>query len=128
MRVLLWDLPGWMRDVITRDLYEESRLERVDAPHGVTSLREAVRLLHPDVVVTGPRDARLPGGGFLPVLREWPPLRVIAIGAGRQDTIQVTLIPAEESLGNVSLSSLMGLIAGDNLAVTMQPTRDARSE
>jgi hypothetical protein len=123
MRVLLWDLPMWMRDILEHAVTSTSGLMLVEPIPGARLLRDAVAQERPDVVITGSRDVDQPFGGFLPLLYEFPLLRVFAIGAGGRDTVRVTLMPSEESLGDVVLDSLMQMIARTARHEDVQPTR-----
>jgi hypothetical protein len=128
MRVLLWDLPIWMRDILEHAMSANAGLTLVEALPGARALRDAVAQERPDVVITGTRDADEPFGGFEPLLYEFPTLRIFAIGDGGRDTVQVTLIPREEALGDVMLDALMHMIAGTARHEDVQPTRMVSGE
>jgi hypothetical protein len=128
MRVLLWDLPMWMRDILEHAVTSTDGLTVVEPIPGARALRDAVAQERPDVVITGTREVDQPFGGFVPILYEFPLLRVFAIGGGGRETVQVTLIPSEEPLGDVMLDALMQLIARSARHEDVQPTRMVSGE
>ncbi|HYN82245.1 MAG TPA: hypothetical protein VES88_12135 [Gemmatimonadaceae bacterium] len=118
----------WMRDILEHAVLSTDGLTLVEAIPGARALRGAVAQERPDVVITGMRDLEQPFGGFSPMLYEFPTLRIFAIDAAGRDTVQVTLIPSEESLGDVMLDSLMQLIADSARNEDVQPTRMVSGE
>jgi len=129
MRVLLRDLPAWMSDILEHAVRSTIGLTLVQPVPGARTVRDAVAQERPDVLVTGSRDPNVPFGGFVPLLYDFPKLRIFAIGSGGRDTLRVTLIPAEESLGEVMLDSLMQMIlAGSAPYEDVQPSRTVASE
>jgi hypothetical protein len=117
-----------MRDILDHAVKSTTELTLITPPPGTRSLRDAVAQERPDVLVTGRRDVDLPFGGFIPLLYEFPTLRIFAIAGGGRDAVQVTLIPSEESLGDVRLDSLMQMISGSSRHDYVQPTRMVSGE
>lgn len=128
MQVLLWGLPLWMRDVVEQAIGTEPSLWLVPAPVDARDLRDALERTQPDVVVTdcGDRDASC--RGFLTLLFEFPRLRVYSIGGGNVDTVHVTLLPIEESLGDVSLDVLIRMIASDGCTDAVHSSHASRNQ
>jgi hypothetical protein len=130
MRVLLWELPVWMTEIIEPAIAAESRLRMVQAPARMPSVRDAVAYTQPDVLVTGSGDRGEPCRGFATLLFEFPALRVFSIGGGGLDSVQVTMMPTEDSLGDISLEALVRtIVQGTEVGAIAhpQPTRHVDS-
>jgi hypothetical protein len=113
----------WMSNILEHAVSSTTGLSLVYAAPSARFLRDAVAQERPDVVVTTPRDLDASFGGFVPLLYEFPTLRIFALGASGREAVRVTLIPSEESLGEVMLESLMQMIAGSTEHYEVQPTR-----
>ncbi len=129
MRVLLRDLPVWMMEFIEPAIAAEPRLELVRAPKDV-SMREAVAAARPDVLVTGGGDPLEPLRGFNPLLFEFPSLRIFSLGGSGSESVEVTMVPTQTSLGDISLHVLIRMIAQGSEAVVVEPepTRSVQGE
>lgn len=107
MRVLLRELPLMLRDMLAQSLANQPHVELIDEPpvpppdpHATTA---------PDMVIVGTDDPDANGSSA--VLHRWPRSRVLLISTSGQRGSLVELHPRRTSLGEMSLSDLLGVVA-----------------
>jgi hypothetical protein len=110
-----------LADILADAIARDSRLELVTRTTSQTDLRDVLRGTMPDVLVTRGGARKEPHRGFDWVLFEHPWMRVVSIGGSGLETVQVTLMPTEEALGDISLETLMALIAEEGPAPRVHP-------
>jgi len=118
MRVLLWDLPHWLNDILREAIRSEAQFELVEWPTTVPDVLDVLTQTEVDVLVT--HDS---AGGVADrsaeILFLHPRLRVVSLGGGPGGTAQLALSLAEQQYGDVSLSTLVHIIAGDQTTRTI---------
>jgi hypothetical protein len=118
MRVLLWDLPQWLNDVLREAIRSEPQFDLVELPTTVHDVLDVLAQMEVDVLVT--HDLR---GGTADrsseILFLHPRLRVVSLGGGPGGTAQLALSLAEQQYGDVSLATLVHIIAGDRTTRTI---------
>jgi hypothetical protein len=114
-----------MREIVEQAAARSQRLKLVWPANDTWDLHRALEETSVDVVVTGPGDRDRPVRGFGPLLRDFPLLRVVSIGGGGSDSIQVMLVPNEEALGDITLDDLVAAIAGDDIPIEIDRRRAA---
>jgi hypothetical protein len=118
MRVLLWDLPQWLNDVLREAIRSEPQFELVELPTAVSDILDVLAETEVDVLVT--HDSR---GGTADrsseILFLHPRLRMVSLGGGPGGTAQLALSLAEQKYGDVSLTTLVRIIAGDQTTRTI---------
>jgi chemotaxis response regulator CheB len=104
MRVLLWELPAMLRDVLAQALASHPGVEIVDEPPLPTFADPS----SPDVVILAAEDPD--ANGAPAVLRRWPLSRVLLISAGGDRSSLVELQPHRTSFGEMSLAQLVSVV------------------
>jgi hypothetical protein len=118
MRVLLWDLPQWLNDILREAIRGEEQFELVESPARGTDVLTRLAQTEVDVLVIHGS-----GNGVADrsseILFAHPRLRLVSLGAGGGGTAELALIPARALYGDVSLNALVHIIAGDQTTQTI---------
>lgn len=107
MRVLLRDLPLMLRDILAQSLATQPGVEIVAEPP--LAQAEASTSPAPDVVIVGTADPDV--NGSTAVLHRWPHSRVLLISSSGLRGSLVELQPRRTSLGEMSMSELLDVVA-----------------
>lgn len=118
MRVLLWDLPQWLDDILREAMRSEEQFELVEPPPRTADVLEVLAHAEVDVLVlhaSGHGDVKRQSEIFF----AHPRLRLVVLGDGGGGTAQVALSPEEKRYGDVSLTTLVQILAGDQTTRTI---------
>jgi hypothetical protein len=118
MRVLLWDLPQWLNDVLREAMRSQPQFELVELPPSALDILDVLAQTEVDVLVTHDSRGHITDRSAA-ILFVHPRLRVVSLGGGSGGTAQLALSLAEQQYGDVSLTTLVRIIAGDQTTRTI---------
>jgi hypothetical protein len=118
MRVLLWDLPQWLNDILREAIRSEAQFDLVEWSTTVPDILDVLARTEVDVLVTHD-SAHGIADRSAEILFLHPRLRMVSLGGGPGGTAQLALSLAQRQYGDVSLPTLVRIIAGDQTTRTI---------
>jgi len=118
MRVLLWDLPQWLNDILREAVRSEAQFDLVEWEPGAPDILDVLARTEVEVLVTHD-SAHTIAERSEEILFVHPRLRMVSLGGGPGGTAQLALSLAQRQYGDVSLTTLVRIIAGDQTTRTI---------
>lgn len=115
LRIVVGELPRLMREIIVQTLSTQADIEVVKEVRDLSTIRESVPDLRPDVVILGCAESEVADIGS-DLLKSDPRMRLLALTAEGRNAFLYQLNPQKVALGELSPKRLLEAVRANPIA------------